>query len=189
MDNNQKEVLNIFMETGALLTGHFVLRSGRHSGHYFQCARVCEHMDHVQRLAGLLLEKLDLANFQTVLSPAMGGLVIGQEVARQAGKRYMFAEKIEDILSLRRGFKLAAGEKVLVVEDVITRGGRATEALEIIRRHGGEAMGVAILVDRSEGAARFKVPLTSLLQLSFPTYPADALPDELKALPTEKPGS
>ena len=189
MDTNQEEVLKIFRETGALLTGHFILRSGRHSGHYFQCARVCEHMDHVQRLAGLLLEKLDLVNFQTVLSPAMGGLVIGQEVARQGGKRYIFAEKVDDVLTLRRGFKLAGGEKVLVVEDVITRGGRVTEALEIIRRHGGEAMGVAVIVDRSEGNARFNVPLTSLLQLSFPTYPADALPDELKALPAEKPGS
>ena len=189
MDTNQDEVLNIFRETGALLTGHFILRSGRHSGHYFQCARVCEHMDHVQRLAGLLLEKLDIENFQTVLSPAMGGLVIGQEVARQAGKRYIFAEKIDDVLALRRGFKLAGGEKVLVVEDVITRGGRVNEALEIIRRHGGTATDVAVLVDRSEGNARFDVPLTSLLQLSFPTYPADALPDELKALPAEKPGS
>lgn len=189
MKTGEEEVLRIFKETGALLSGHFILRSGRHSGHYFQCARVCEHLDHVQQLAGMLLEKLGHDDFQTVLSPAMGGLVIGQEVARQAGKRYLFAEKIDDVLVLRRGFDLSEGEKVLIVEDVITRGGRVIETLQIIKRHGGRAVGVATLVDRSADRAKFDVPLTSLLELSFPTYSADDLPDELKAIPAEKPGS
>jgi orotate phosphoribosyltransferase len=120
----------------ALLTGHFVLRSGLHSGHYFQCAQVCQRMDAVERLAELLLAKIRAAGweFTTVLAPAMGGLVIGQEVARQAKARYIFCEKENNVLVLRRGFTLAPGEPVLVVEDVVTRGGRVNECLEIVRR-------------------------------------------------------
>ncbi len=189
MDSNHEEVLDILRRTKALLEGHFVLRSGLHSGHYFQCAQVCQHMDAVTRLAELLLQKVAHLKFSTVLAPAMGGLVIGQEVARQAGARYLFAEKVNDALALRRGFKLASGEPVLVVEDVVTRGGRVQEALEIVRQGGGIPVGVAILVDRSAGAAHFGVPAASLLELSFPTYTPDALPESLARLPVEKPGS
>jgi orotate phosphoribosyltransferase len=191
MDATQSEVLNIFTRTRALLEGHFVLRSGLHSGHYFQCAQVCQRMDAVERLAELLLAKVRAQGlkFTTVLAPAMGGLVIGQEVARQAKARYIFAEKENNVLVLRRGFTLVKDEPVLVVEDVVTRGGRVLESLEIVRRAGGTAVGVAMLVDRSAGAARFDVPAVSLLELSFPTYPADAVPDWLAKLPVEKPGS
>jgi len=173
------------------LQGHFVLRSGLHSGHYFQCAQVCQDMDAVQRLSELLLAKVRKLGleFKTVLAPAMGGLVMGQEVARQARARYIFAEKENNALVLRRGFTIAAGEPVLVVEDVVTRGGRVLECLEIIRRAGGNAAGVAMLVDRSSGSARFEIPAVSLLELSFPTFPADALPDWLAKIPVEKPGS
>lgn len=191
MDATQSEVLDIFTRTRALLEGHFVLRSGLHSGHYFQCAQVCQRMDAVERLAELLLAKVRQQGlkFTTVLAPAMGGLVIGQEVARQAKARYIFAEKENNVLVLRRGFTLAAGEPVLVVEDVVTRGGRMLESLEIVRKAGGTAVGVAMLVDRSSGAARFEVPAISLLELSFPTYPADAVPPALAKIPVEKPGS
>jgi orotate phosphoribosyltransferase len=191
MDARQQEVLEIFTRTRALLQGHFVLRSGLHSGHYFQCAQVCQHMDAVERLAELLLEKVRAEGlaFATVLAPAMGGLVIGQEVARQAKARYLFAEKEDNVLVLRRGFTLTRGEPVLVVEDVITRGGRVNECLEIVRNAGGTAAGVAMLVDRSAGATRFDVPSVSLLELSFPTFPADALPEALARLPVQKPGS
>jgi orotate phosphoribosyltransferase len=191
MDATQQEVLDIFTRTRALLSGHFVLRSGLHSGHYFQCAQVCQHMDAVERLAELLLAKVRAANcvFSTVLAPAMGGLVIGQEVARQAKARYIFCEKENNVLVLRRGFTLARGERVLVVEDVVTRGGRVLECIEIARGAGGSVAGVAMLVDRSAGATRFDVPAISLLELSFPTYPPDALPAELANLPVEKPGS
>jgi orotate phosphoribosyltransferase len=191
MDTHQQEVLDIFTRTRALLTGHFVLRSGLHSGHYFQCAQVCQHMDAVERLSELLLAKVrgkGLA-FTTVLAPAMGGLVIGQEVARQAKARYLFAEKENNVLVLRRGFTLAAAEPVLVVEDVVTRGGRAVECVEIVRRAGGTVAGIAMLVDRSAGSARFDVPSVSLLELSFPTYPADRVPEALARIPVEKPGS
>ncbi len=191
MDPDQQEILDIFTRTRALLRGHFVLRSGLHSGHYFQCAQVCQRMDAVERLAELLLAKLRAQGiaFQTVLAPAMGGLVIGQELARQAGARYLFAEKENDVLVLRRGFTLAPGEPVLVAEDVVTRGGRVLECLELIRRGGGRPAGIAMLVDRSAGSARFEVPAVSLLELSFPTYPADAVPPELAKIPVEKPGS
>jgi len=191
MDARQQEILEIFTRTRALLQGHFVLRSGLHSGHYFQCAQVCQRLDAVERLAELLLAKVRAAGFKfdTVLAPAMGGLVIGQEVARQAKARYLFAEKEDNALVLRRGFTLAANEPVLVVEDVVTRGGRVVECLELVRQAGGRVAGVAMLVDRSAGAARFEVPALSLLELSFPTYPADAVPEALAKIPVQKPGS
>lgn len=192
MDTPQQEILDIFTRTKALLKGHFVLRSGLHSGHYFQCAQVCQDMGAVTRLAELLLAKIKAQpqlGFTTVLAPAMGGLVIGQEVARQASARYIFAEKENNVLVLRRGFKFSPGERVLIVEDVVTRGGRVIECLNIVRSLGAVPVGIAMLVDRSAGLARFDVPAISLLELSFPTYAADALPPELAAIPIEKPGS
>ncbi|MFI5335454.1 MAG: orotate phosphoribosyltransferase [Opitutales bacterium] len=189
MDAVQLEVIDIFTRTKALLQGHFILRSGLHSAHFFQCARVCESMPAVERLGALLRDKLANLPFDTVLAPAMGGLVIGQEVARQARCRFLFAEKENNALALRRGFVFTPGERVLVVEDVITRGGRVQECLDILQKHGGTAVGVAVLVDRSQGQARFSVPTVSLLEMSFPTYPADQLPPELAKTPGVKPGS
>jgi orotate phosphoribosyltransferase len=185
----QQEILSIFKHTGALLEGHFVLRSGLHSGHYFQCAQVCQDMGAVTRLCELLVAKLGGVGFSTVLAPAMGGLVLGQEVARQTRARYIFAEKENNVLVMRRGFVLKPGENVLIVEDVVTRGGRVIECLDIVRKAGGTPVAVAMLVDRSAGAARFDVPAVSLLELSFPTYPADQVPPELAKIPVQKPGS
>lgn len=189
MDSQQQEVLDIFTRTKALLTGHFVLRSGLHSGHYFQCAQVCQDMQAVTRLTEMLVGKLKDLPFTTVLAPAMGGLVIGQEVARQTKSRFIFAEKENNVLVLRRGFKFAPGERVLIVEDVVTRGGRVVECLNIVRQGGGNPVAVAMLVDRSAGTTRFDVPAISLLELSFPTYAADQLPEALAKIPVEKPGS
>jgi orotate phosphoribosyltransferase len=189
MDDSQREVLEIFKRTGALLEGHFVLRSGLHSGHFFQCARVCEQLDAVERLASLLVPKLRGLEFSTVLAPAMGGLVIGQELARQTKSRYLFAEKQNDVLVMRRGFTLTPGEKVLIAEDVVTRGGRARECIDIVKAAGGVPVAVAMLVDRSANESRFDIPAISLLELSFPTYEADQLPPELAAIPAHKPGS
>jgi orotate phosphoribosyltransferase len=166
-----------------------VLRSGLHSGHFFQCAQVCQDMGAVTRLSELLIGKLASLQFTTVLAPAMGGLVLGQEVARQTGSRYIFAEKENNVLVMRRGFTLQPGEKVLIVEDVVTRGGRVLECLDIVRKAGGTPVAVAMLVDRSAGAARFDVPAISLLELSFPTYPADQVPEALAKIPATKPGS
>lgn len=187
---SQNEILDIFRNTGALLEGHFILRSGLRSGHFFQCARVCEHLDQVSRLAAMMIEKLpaDL-EVKTVLAPAMGGLVIGQEVARQMGKRFIFAEKQEDKLTLRRGFKLGDGEPVLIVEDVITRGGRVQEAIDIVESHGGKVVAITLLVDRSAGKVSFTAPHIPLMVMDFPTYAPDALPPELQAIPAIKPGS
>jgi orotate phosphoribosyltransferase len=191
MDDRQKEILGIFTRTRALLEGHFVLRSGLHSAHYFQCAQVCQRMDAVERLAELLLEKIRAHGlaFETVLAPAMGGLVIGQEVARRAKARFVFAEKENNLLVLRRGFTFRPGEPVLIVEDVVTRGGRVVECLNLVRQSGGNPVAIGMLVDRSAGTARFDVPALSLLELSFPTYPAEAVPEWLAKIPVEKPGS
>lgn len=188
---HDQEVVEIFKKTGALLEGHFILRSGLRSGHFFQCARVCERMDEVTRLVSLLLEKIakELPSFDTVLAPAMGGLVIGQELARQAGARFLFVEKENDKLVLRRNFQISPQEKILIVEDVITRGGRVQEALKIVEDEGGTTVGVSVLVDRSEGNANFPVPCTSLLEMSFPTYQPEQIPEALAAIPPIKPGS
>jgi orotate phosphoribosyltransferase len=137
----------------------------------------------------LLLAKFGRQDFATVLAPAIGGLVLGQEVARQANKRYIFAEKVDDQLALRRNFKFAPGERVLVVEDVITRGGRVQECLDLIAAAQAVAVGVLVLVDRSEGHARFNTPHVSLLEMSFPTYAPDKLPPALAAQLVSKPGS
>lgn len=186
---DDKKILDIFKSTGALLEGHFILRSGLHSGHFFQCARVCEHMDRVSELVAMLVEKLSGLDFSTVLSPAMGGLVLGQETARQTGARFIFAEKQDGNLVLRRNFKLSEGECVLIVEDVITRGGRVQECIDIIKAAGAVPVAAAVLVDRSQGKAKFEVPCLSLLEFSFPTYEADKLPESLAKLPAVHPGS
>jgi len=189
MDAIQQEVIDIFSRTKALLQGHFVLRSGLHSGHYFQCAQVCQFMPEVERLATLLLGKLEAHPFQTVLAPAMGGLVLGQEVARQARARFVFAEKDGNVLVLRRGFTFAPGERIMVVEDVVTRGGRVQECLDIVAKAGGQAVAVASLVDRSAGQTKFSVPFVALLEMSYPTYPAGQIPEWLARIPVVKPGS
>lgn len=185
----QNEVLQIFKDSGALLTGHFILRSGLHSANYFQCAQVCQYMDKITRLVELLLPKLKGLGAQTVLAPAMGGLVVGQEIARQLGVRFIFAEKEDNKLVLRRNFKIAKGEKILIAEDVVTRGGRVVECDEIIKAWGGETVACAMLVDRSAGKANLPMPFVSLLELSFPTYAPDALPPELATIPASHPGS
>lgn len=189
MDTQPDEVIQIFRDSGALLEGHFVLRSGLHSAHFFQCAQVCQYMDKVTRLAELMVEQLKGYGATTVVGPAMGGLVIGQEVARQMGLRFIFLEKVEDRLELRRNFKFAPGEKVLIVEDVITRGGRVVEAIQKCREHGADPVGVGVIVDRSQGQTSFHIPHHSLAQLSFPTYEADQLPPELQGSEATKPGS
>jgi orotate phosphoribosyltransferase len=146
-------------------------------------------MDKVTRLIELLRPKLVALNCETVLAPAMGGLVVGQEIARQLGVRFVFAEKENDKLVLRRNFKFRPGERVLVAEDVVTRGGRAQECLDILNHAGAAAVGIASLVDRSAGQTKFAVPFIALLELNFPTYAADAVPPELAQIPASKPGS
>jgi len=183
------EVLQVFKDTGALLEGHFVLRSGLHSRQFFQCAIALQQMPVVERLGGALADQVRSLAPATVIAPAMGGLVLGQEVARQLRCRFIFVEKEDGKLVLRRGFKIAPGERLLVVEDVVTRGGRVQETLDIVRANGGEAVGVAMAVDRSGGALDFGVPSFALLQLQVETFSPEQLPSDLAAIPAVKPGS
>jgi len=185
----EAEILQVFRDTGALLEGHFVLRSGLHSRQYFQCALALQYMPTVERLGAELAGKTRSLGAVTVLSPAIGGLVLGQEVARQLGVRFIFAEKEDGKLVLRRGFKIAPGEKVLIVEDVVTKGGRVQETIDIARSHGANVLGVAMAVNRSGGTVNFGVPAFSLLALHVETFEADKLPPDLAAIPAVKPGS
>jgi orotate phosphoribosyltransferase len=184
-----EEILQVFKDTGALLEGHFVLRSGLHSRQYFQCALALQDMPTVERLGAALAAKVAHLGAKTVLSPAVGGLVLGQEVARQLRTRFIFAEKEEGKLVLRRGFKIQPGEKILIVEDVVTKGGRVQESIAIARQHGALVTGVGMAVDRSGSGVDFGVPAFSLLKINVETFPADALPPELAAIPSQKPGS
>jgi orotate phosphoribosyltransferase len=185
----QNEVLNVFRDTGALLEGHFILRSGLHSREFFQCAQALQEMPVVEQLGGALAKKVEKLEAVTVIAPAIGGLVIGQEVARQLRVRFIFAEKEEGKLVLRRGFKIEKGEKILVVEDVVTKGGRVKETMDIVYENGGYIVGVAAIVDRSNGAVKFGVPFMSLLSLKVEAFEADKLPPDLKGIPAVKPGS
>jgi orotate phosphoribosyltransferase len=183
------EVLQVFRDTGALLEGHFVLRSGLHSRQYFQCAIALQQMSIVERLGGALAARVQDLQPATVIAPAMGGLVLGQEVARQLRSRFIFVEKEDGKLALRRGFKITPGERLLVVEDVVTKGGRVQETIEIVRANQGVVLGVAVAVDRSNGGADFGVPFFSLLSLAVEVFEPDKLPPDLAATPALKPGS
>jgi orotate phosphoribosyltransferase len=185
----EKEVLKIFQDSGALLEGHFVLRSGLHSRQYFQCALALQQMPIVEKLGAELAQKVRGLGAATVVAPAMGGLVLGQEVARQLGLRFIFVEKEEGRLALRRGFRISPAEKILVVEDVVTKGGRVQETMDIVRAHGGDVMGIAMAVNRSGGAVKFGVPTFNLISLTVETFEAGKLPPDLAALPAVKPGS
>ena len=185
----QDEVLKIFRDTGALLEGHFILRSGLHSRQFFQCALALQQMPIVEKLGAALATKVKSFGAVTVIAPALGGLVIGQEVARQLGVRFIFPEKEDGKLVLRRGFKIAPGEKMFVVEDVVTKGGRVQETIDIVRAHSGNVVGVAAIVDRSNGVVNFGVPLVSLISLKVEAFEPDKLPPDLAKTPAVKPGS
>lgn len=188
----EDEVLSEFRASEALLEGHFLLSSGRHSAHYLQCARVLMTPDRAARLALATVQKIPREIRQQiakVVSPAMGGVIIGQEIGRALGVDAMFVERPTGTFELRRGFTLNQGEKVLLVEDVVTTGLSSREAIEAIAKEGGEVIAAASLVDRSGGNAAFEVPFFPLIQLSFPTYAEDEVPDELAQIPVTKPGS
>lgn len=186
------DILAEFEESGALLTGHFKLSSGKHSGHYLQCARVLMNPARAERLAQALADTLpdDIrAQIDTVVSPAMGGVIIGHEMGRALGKEAMFLERPEGSFHFRRGFGLKSGEKVLVVEDVVTTGLSSREAISAIERAGGEVVALASIVDRTGGDAALPVPYHALIDIDFPTYDEGDVPAELTAIPITKPGS
>ncbi|MFZ5592574.1 MAG: orotate phosphoribosyltransferase [Bacillota bacterium] len=181
--------MQIFHETGALLEGHFLLSSGRHSDRYFQCARVLQYPDHAERLCRELVSKINLPELQVVAAPALGGIIAGYEVARALGVRSIFAERENGRMTLRRGFGIAPGERVLVVEDVVTTGGSVREVMQVVREAGGQVVGVGTLVDRSGGRVDFGVPLWSLVQMEVQTFAPDECPLCRQGLPLVKPGS
>ena len=185
------DVLDLFRKTGALLNGHFVLRSGLHSRQFFQCALLLQDAAAASHICGLLAEKLRPFEATTVISPAIGGIIVGQEIARYLGLRHIFAEKDDaGSLVLRRGFTILPNETFLVAEDVVTRGGRVQETIQIVRKHGGIVAAAGSIVDRSGGSLPdFGCPFVSLVQMNVETFEPDKLPDDLAGIPAIKPGS
>jgi orotate phosphoribosyltransferase len=183
-------LLTLFRKTDALLDGHFVLRSGLHSRQYFQCAILLQHTEIAARVCGWLADKLREFDCDAVISPALGGIIVGQEIGRELGKRHIFVEKEDGKLVLRRGFQIAPNEKFIVVEDVVTRGGRVQETIDIVRANGGLVSTVGVIVDRS-GKVKpdFGCPFISLVEMNVENFAADNLPPDLAAIPAIKPGS
>jgi orotate phosphoribosyltransferase len=187
-----EEILAEFRAAEALLDGHFILSSGLRSPRYLQCARVLMDPSRAERLARALAEKIPAelrGQIEAVVSPAMGGVIIGHEMGRALGKPAMFLERPEGTFALRRGFRLEPGQKVLMVEDVVTTGLSSREAIEAVRETGAEVLAEAALVDRSAGKADLGVPFYPLIRIDVPTYSAEDLPPELAAIPAVKPGS
>jgi orotate phosphoribosyltransferase len=189
---NDEDILAEFRAAGALLEGHFILSSGLRSSRYLQCARVLMDPARAERLARALADKIpeELRNtIEAVVSPAMGGVIIGHELGRALGKPAIFVERPQGTFELRRGFRLDRGTKVLMIEDVVTTGLSSREAIEAVRQAGGDVVGEAALVDRSSGKAELGVPFFPLIRIDVPAYDPDALPPELASIPATKPGS
>jgi len=187
-----EHVLQEFRDAEALLDGHFVLSSGLHSRNYLQCARVLMDTRRAARLAEALADKLRASidtEIECVVAPAMGGLIIGHEVARALGVPSMFLERVDGTFTLRRGFELAAQARTVMIEDIVTTGLSSREAIEAIHAHGGQVVGAGCLIDRSAGTANIGVNLESLAQVSFETFEADQVPEDLQDIPAIKPGS
>jgi orotate phosphoribosyltransferase len=183
------DILALVRESGALLEGHFRLSSGLHSGGYLQCALVLQHPRHAEALGRAIAARARAFGAQTVLSPALGGVVIGHEVARALEVRAIFAERQDGALTLRRGFTLTRGERVLVVEDVVTTAGSTRETIAVARAAGASVVGAAAIIDRGAEADRLDVPFEPLVRHALPTYEADKCPLCRAGIPIVKPGS
>ena len=178
-----EDLLALFRRTGALLDGHFVLRSGLHSRQFFQCAILLQYTDVAADVCTRLADKLRNVECNAVISPALGGIIVGQEVGRALGKRHIFAEKEAGGLVLRRGFKIGPGEKFIVAEDVVTRGGRVQETVDIVRSHGGVVAAIGVIVDRSGGKRPdFGCPFVSLVEMNVENFEATNLPADRKSV-------
>lgn len=188
----EDEILSEFRSVDALLEGHFLLSSGRHSAYYLQCARLLMNPERAGRIALAMTQKIPRelrSDVQVVISPAMGGIIIGHEMGRAMGVDALFVERPDGVFGLRRGFSLAPGAKVLMVEDVVTTGLSSREAISAVEAAGGVVVAAAAVVDRSAGTVELGVPFYPLIELNFPTYAADELPPELAAKEAVKPGS
>lgn len=194
MSSQAESVLDLFRSTGAYLTGHFRLTSGLHSPEYLQCALVLQHPPHAERLGRLLAEalaKLAPGGVATVASPALGGIVIGHEVARALGARFIFTERDAATrkMTLRRGFTVAPGETALVIEDVVTTGGSTRDVVDVLRAAGAQVLAAGSIIDRSGGSAAVGVPRTALVTMQVAAYPPDECPLCRQGIPVVKPGS
>jgi len=186
------EILAEFRQADALLEGHFILSSGLRSPRYLQCARLLMDPGRAERMARALAAKIPpqlRESIDVVVSPAMGGVIIGHEMGRALGRAALFVERPQGLFELRRGFRLEPGQRVLLVEDVVTTGLSSREAIDAVEKAGGQVIAAAALVDRSNGTADLGVPFTPLIRIDVPAYPADELPPELEAIPAIKPGS
>ncbi len=186
---NEIEIMEIFKETNALLEGHFLLTSGKHSDRYFQCAKVLQYTEHTINICSEIVERFKDEEIDTVVSPAIGGIVVGQEVARQLGKRFIFTERENGKMTLRRGFSIDPGENVLVCEDVVTTGGSVFEVIDVVKNSGANVAGVGIIVDRSAGKVNFGVKQFSVMNMEVTAYPPEECPLCTTEIPLIKPGS
>lgn len=189
MSLSEIEIFQIFEKTGALLQGHFLLTSGRHSNVYFQCAKVLQYPEYTELVCSNIVEHFKSYDIDTVIAPAIGGIVVGQEVARQLKKRFIFAEREDKALTLRRGFTLSEGEKVLVCEDVVTTGGSVFEVIDIVKNASAQVAGVGFIVDRSNGKVDFGFPQFSTMKMEAVSFTADECELCKKGIPVVKPGS
>lgn len=182
-------IISLLLKTGGLLRGHFLLSSGLHSPQYLQCALVLQHPKRAFHLAQELVKKFNKQDIDVVIGPALGGIIIAYEVARVLETRALFTERVEGKMQIRRGFKINKGEKVLVVEDVITTGGSVKEVIELVKENGGIVVGVGALIDRSQKKIDLGVPIKALANLNIETYPKEACPLCRQGIPLVKPGS
>ncbi|MGE5544618.1 MAG: orotate phosphoribosyltransferase [Bacillota bacterium] len=172
----REEIMQVFVQTGALLQGHFILTSGRHSDQYMQCARVLQYPDYTEQLARIIAGHFINDRIEVVIAPAMGGIIVAYEVARQLGIKAVFCERQEGRMTLRRGFSIEPGQRVLVVEDVITTGGSVREVMDVVHEFGGNVIGVGVLVDRSGGKVDFGVETKAVLTMEIESFPAEDCP-------------
>ncbi len=186
---DRKQILSIFKSTEALLEGHFVLTSGRHSESYFQCAKVLQHPEYLTAFSILIADEFEKYKPDVVISPAIGGIVLGTEVGTQLGCRTIFAERKNGDMVIRRGFHIKKGEKVLIIEDVVTTGGSVREVIEKISEMKADLIGIGILVDRSNGEVKLHNNQYSIIKLDAVSYKESEIPEQLAAIPIQKPGS
>jgi orotate phosphoribosyltransferase len=186
---NQQELIAVFKERGALLEGHFRLTSGLHSNRYIQCAKILMYPELAAQLCSKIADNFKEQNVDLVVGPAIGGIVVAQEVGRALGVKAIFSERVEGKMTLRRGFEINSKERVVVVEDVVTTGGSTKEVINLVKEHGGVVVGVGSLVDRHSGELDFGVPFYPLLKLDIATYSPDDCPLCREEIPVVKPGS
>jgi orotate phosphoribosyltransferase len=187
--NDQGQLIEIFQKTGALLQGHFILTSGRHSPTYFQCAKVLQYPEYLKRFSNEIVHHFQETEIDMVITPAVGGIVLGTEVGRQLNKQTIFAEREQGVMTLRRGFEISPKSNVLVIEDVITTGGSVQEVIELVANSDATVTGVGVLVDRSGGKVKLHEKQFCVTELEAVSYGDDEIPDDLANIPVIKPGS